>query len=388
MPSIHVAMPTLFALTAGQAPVVAGRALAAFAVVIFLGSVMLGWHYADRRLRRRGGRGRHLVVVRPMSGPYVLTRRQRAAIAAVAGGLMALLTYRAYGLAPPMQSDFDFVWIGLRAFVHGQNPYQVVADAQRPRPALLSAARARRPGAAGLGLGGRGADRLRRSGLRGAGLCGRRTAGRPVRGAAQRQRHHRRRGRPVVAAAHRGRGRAVAGRALGLQAGDRAGALVRLSVALDHLRRARPRPAQLPDHAELAGRVAQGAGEPGARAAAAASRRVPAAGRPAPLAPSGGPAARGALRDAARDHAVRDRAALPGGEEPPPGLSAAGPELRGGGGPGDRAARRLAAGAGRGPVAGPAAAALPARAGHGDAATERVAGGRAAVGGPAGPART
>jgi hypothetical protein len=26
--------------------VVAGRALAAFAVVIFLGSVMLGWHYA------------------------------------------------------------------------------------------------------------------------------------------------------------------------------------------------------------------------------------------------------------------------------------------------------------------------------------------------------
>jgi hypothetical protein len=46
MPSIHVAMPTLFALTAGQASVVAGRALAAFAVVIFLGSVALGWHYA------------------------------------------------------------------------------------------------------------------------------------------------------------------------------------------------------------------------------------------------------------------------------------------------------------------------------------------------------
>ena len=73
----------------------------------------------------------------------MLSRRQRAGIAAVAGVLMALLTYRAYGLKPPMQSDFDFVWIGLRAFVHGQNPYQVVADAHvrgplyYPLPALV-----------------------------------------------------------------------------------------------------------------------------------------------------------------------------------------------------------------------------------------------------------
>ena len=74
---------------------------------------------------------------------YSLTRRQRAGIAVAAGALMALLTYRAYGLAPPMQSDFDFVWIGLRAFVHGENPYQVVADAHvrgplyYPLPALV-----------------------------------------------------------------------------------------------------------------------------------------------------------------------------------------------------------------------------------------------------------
>jgi hypothetical protein len=76
--------------------------------------------------------------------PHVLTRGQRAAIAAVAGVLMALLTYRAYGLKPPMQSDFDFVWIGLNAFVHGRNPYQAVADAQvrgplyYPMPALVA----------------------------------------------------------------------------------------------------------------------------------------------------------------------------------------------------------------------------------------------------------
>jgi hypothetical protein len=81
-----------------------------------------------------------------MMGAYVLTRRQRAAIAIASGGLMALLTYRAYGLAPPMQSDFDFVWIGLRAFVQGQNPYQVVADAHvrgplyYPLPALVALA--------------------------------------------------------------------------------------------------------------------------------------------------------------------------------------------------------------------------------------------------------
>ena len=46
MPSIHVAMPTLFALVGWRASRRLGWALAAFAVVIFLSSVALGWHYA------------------------------------------------------------------------------------------------------------------------------------------------------------------------------------------------------------------------------------------------------------------------------------------------------------------------------------------------------
>jgi len=46
MPSIHVAMPTLFALAGWRASPRLGWALAAFAIVIFLGSVALGWHYA------------------------------------------------------------------------------------------------------------------------------------------------------------------------------------------------------------------------------------------------------------------------------------------------------------------------------------------------------
>lgn len=56
---------------------------------------------------------------------------------------MALLTYRAYGLAPPMASDFDFVWLGLRAVIRGDNPYRAVADAHvhgplyYPMPALV-----------------------------------------------------------------------------------------------------------------------------------------------------------------------------------------------------------------------------------------------------------
>lgn len=79
-----------------------------------------------------------------------MTRRldlpRRSALAAAAGLLMAALTYRAYGLAPPMQSDFDFVWLGLRAFVRGANPYQAVADANvhgplyYPLPALVALA--------------------------------------------------------------------------------------------------------------------------------------------------------------------------------------------------------------------------------------------------------
>jgi hypothetical protein len=46
MPSIHVAMPTLFALAGHQADRRLGWALAALAVLIFVGSVALGWHYA------------------------------------------------------------------------------------------------------------------------------------------------------------------------------------------------------------------------------------------------------------------------------------------------------------------------------------------------------
>jgi hypothetical protein len=78
-----------------------------------------------------------------MSDDHRLSRRTRVGIALVAGVLMAALTYRAYGLAPPMTSDFDFVWIGLRAMVHGENPYRAVADAHvrgplyYPLPALV-----------------------------------------------------------------------------------------------------------------------------------------------------------------------------------------------------------------------------------------------------------
>jgi hypothetical protein len=79
-----------------------------------------------------------------MSDEHALTRRQRGAIALLAGALMAALTYYAYGLAPPMASDFDFVWLGLRALVHGENPYRAVADAHvhgplyYPLPALVA----------------------------------------------------------------------------------------------------------------------------------------------------------------------------------------------------------------------------------------------------------
>ena len=45
-PSLHVAMATLFALTAFQLDKRLGWAMVAFAVVIMLGSVHLGWHYA------------------------------------------------------------------------------------------------------------------------------------------------------------------------------------------------------------------------------------------------------------------------------------------------------------------------------------------------------
>jgi hypothetical protein len=46
MPSIHVAMPVLFALTAYRKDAALGIALAIFGGVIFIGSIALGWHYA------------------------------------------------------------------------------------------------------------------------------------------------------------------------------------------------------------------------------------------------------------------------------------------------------------------------------------------------------
>ena len=46
MPSIHVAMPTLFTLAGWRADRRLGWALGVFGVLVFLGSIALGWHYA------------------------------------------------------------------------------------------------------------------------------------------------------------------------------------------------------------------------------------------------------------------------------------------------------------------------------------------------------
>ncbi len=46
MPSLHVAMVFLFALVGWRSGLVPGIVLTAYAVVIFIGSVHLGWHYA------------------------------------------------------------------------------------------------------------------------------------------------------------------------------------------------------------------------------------------------------------------------------------------------------------------------------------------------------
>ena len=46
MPSIHVAMPVVFTMLAWQTDRLLGAAFAAFGLIVFLGSVHLGWHYA------------------------------------------------------------------------------------------------------------------------------------------------------------------------------------------------------------------------------------------------------------------------------------------------------------------------------------------------------
>lgn len=46
MPSMHVAMPVLFALAAYRKDAALGIALSFFGLVIFIGSIALGWHYA------------------------------------------------------------------------------------------------------------------------------------------------------------------------------------------------------------------------------------------------------------------------------------------------------------------------------------------------------
>ncbi len=46
MPSVHVAMAVLLALIGWARHPLAGTALTAYAVVILIGSVVLGWHYA------------------------------------------------------------------------------------------------------------------------------------------------------------------------------------------------------------------------------------------------------------------------------------------------------------------------------------------------------
>jgi hypothetical protein len=69
-----------------------------------------------------------------MDGEYSLTTRQRLLVAAVAGALMAALTYHAYGLAESPSSDFDQIWTAVHPFVHGQDPYKAVAASKLHAP--------------------------------------------------------------------------------------------------------------------------------------------------------------------------------------------------------------------------------------------------------------
>jgi PAP2 superfamily len=46
MPSVHVAVAVLFALAGGRAGRWPGRLFTAYAGIVLLGSVHLGWHYA------------------------------------------------------------------------------------------------------------------------------------------------------------------------------------------------------------------------------------------------------------------------------------------------------------------------------------------------------
>ena len=228
MPSIHVAMPTLFALTAGRPR----RSRLGPGVLCRPGvprSVALGWHYAvDGYVGAAASRS--LVLCRPMTARHALTRRQR-------GGI-ALSSPAAHG-----STDLPRLWpratmaVGLRFRL--ARPARPGARREslsrrgrrgRPRPALLSTAGAGGVRPARSRVGRRRADRVRRDRLCCPGLCRGWPAGWPVREPVQCQRDHRWCGRPVVAAADRGRGGPMAGRPVGLQARHRARALDRLSA--------------------------------------------------------------------------------------------------------------------------------------------------------------
>lgn len=75
-PSMHVAMAVLFALYATRRSRLAGLLMWAFAAIIMVGSVVLGWHYAVGWLCERSDFDRHLEGVRVLPG-QVCTRGRR-----------------------------------------------------------------------------------------------------------------------------------------------------------------------------------------------------------------------------------------------------------------------------------------------------------------------